>query len=140
MTADLLPDRVQTLSGACLTAYAGATWDWFQVHVDSDAAVAAGFAAPVVDGQMLGALLAAHAQDGLPGGARVVAMAFRNGAPVHRGETVRVVGEVVDRVVSGDDVRVTVRQQVYAGETPSRAVVTDATTVLLAPLRASHWA
>jgi acyl dehydratase len=89
---------------------------------------------------MLGALLAAHAQDGLPVGARVVSMTFRNSAPVHRGETVRVAGEVVDRVVSGDVVRVTVRQQVYAGDEPSRAVVTDATTVLLAPLRSSHWA
>jgi acyl dehydratase len=141
MTADLiLPDRVQTLSGACLTAYAGATWDWFQVHVDSDAAVAAGFAAPVVDGQMLGALLAAHAQDGLPAGARVVAMSFRNSAPVHRGETVRVAGEVVDRMVSGDAVRITVRQQVYAGDEPSRTVVTNASTVLLVPLRASPGA
>lgn len=141
MTADpTLPDRVQTLSGASLTAYAGATWDWFQVHVDSEAAGAAGFDAPVVDGQMLGALLAAHAQDGLPVGTRVSSMSFRNSAPVHRGDTVRVVGEVVDHVISGDVVRVTVRQQVYAGDDPPHAVVKDASTVVVTPLHSSHWA
>jgi acyl dehydratase len=134
MTTPMLPDRVQALAGASLTAYAGATWDWFQVHVDAEAAAAAGFEAPVVDGQMLGALLAAHAQDGLPIGARVVSMSFRNTAPVYRGETVRIVGEIVGHEISGDTVRVMVRQQVLIDAEAHRVAVRDASTVVLVPL------
>ena len=133
-----LPDRIQKMTGVQLTAYAGATWDWFQTHVDSEAAAVAGFAAPVVDGQMLGALLAAQAQDGLPAGSRVVSMSFRNSAPVYRGETVRVVGEIVDRAVGADMVTITVRQRVYVDtEAGPRLVIADASTRLQTPLRAS---
>ena len=41
-----------------MVAYAGATWDWHRLHYDMEYIRSTGFSAPIVDGQMLGALLA----------------------------------------------------------------------------------
>lgn len=121
-----IPDRSIDITGVAMAAYAGATWDWFQTHLDTAAARAAGFERPVVDGQMLGAQLAAHAQDGVGRASRVVAMSFRHRAPVFRGDRIRVRGTatwqengiVVIRhhmtVVDGDEV---VREVITGAET-----------------------
>lgn len=126
-----IPDRVQRIDGVAMAAYAGATWDWFQTHLDSAAAIASGFPAPVVDGQIIGALLAAHAQDAVGPGSRVVALSFRNRGPVYRGETLRITGEVVE--VSEDGARVVLRQDVHvvgADGGAERPVVTGASSTV----------
>lgn len=122
-----MPDRVLTIDAVMMTAYAGATWDWFQTHVDSAAAAAAGFPRPIVDGQMLGAFLAAHAQDGIGPDARVVAMSFRHHGGVFRGDVIRVRGT---RGAPDAEARVTVTQtiEVVDGTDDGRVVVTGETT------------
>lgn len=104
-----LPPRLQVIDAATMAAYAGATWDWFSIHLDAEAARRAGFLDAIVDGQMLGAILAAHAQDGAGPGVRVTAMTFRNTSAVYRGEMIRVTGSCT-QVASG---RATIEQDVH---------------------------
>lgn len=96
IAGDRLPDLVRTLDAVSLVAYAGATWDWYRTHYDAVAVAAADLPAPIVDGQHLGALLAAHALAGLPPGSWPTSMAFRFAGMVFAGETVTVSGEVVE--------------------------------------------
>lgn len=93
----------RTLDLSRLVAYAGATWDWHCMHYDRDWATAAGLQAPVVDGQLLGALLAEQLTDHFGPQAFIRALEFRFRSMVFAGETVRCEG-VLTRV-SGDDVR-----------------------------------
>ncbi|MDH4077411.1 MAG: MaoC/PaaZ C-terminal domain-containing protein [Acidimicrobiia bacterium] len=76
-----------------MVAYGGATWDWHRLHHDAAYARRAGMAGSVVDGQMLGALLAEHAlaaaETTAPGtSARLTRLWYRNRAPVLAGDTV----------------------------------------------------
>jgi acyl dehydratase len=72
-----------------LVAYAGATWDWHRMHYDVEWARAAGFPGPVLDGQQLGAWLAALVQEAAGPQWRLAEMAFRFAHTVHPGDTVR---------------------------------------------------
>ncbi len=99
-------DRVRPITQLDMVAYGGATWDWHRLHHDAAYARRAGMAGPVVDGQMLGALLADHAlaavETAAPGTtARLTRLWYRNRAPVLAGDTVtcRVVG--VERETGG---------------------------------------
>lgn len=109
-----LPDLVRTLDLADLVAYGAATWDWHRLHYDPEMAAAAGFDRPVVDGQMLGALLAEQATLFGRSGCRLTRLHFRNLAPVLCGSTIVCRGEVThvgpagmridhDVVIDGDD-------------------------------------
>ena len=91
---DELPEFVRLLDSVALVAYAGATWDWYATHHDADAAIAAGLPAPIVDGQQLGAMLAAHALAGLPTGSFPERMDFRFSGMVFAGETATVSGVI----------------------------------------------
>ena len=102
-----LPPLERRIALPDMVAYAGATWDWHRLHYDADYLEQMGVAAPVVDGQMFGALLAEHVLHWAGPRARVRRMAFRFGAMVFAGETVRVEGEVTD--VDGHAVTVTQR-------------------------------
>lgn len=86
-------DLVRRLDSVALVAYAGATWDWYRTHHDAEAAAAVGLPRPIVDGQMLGALLAEHAQELLGPRARIRAMRFRFASMVFSGDTVRVTAD-----------------------------------------------
>ena len=134
VTGAALPDRLHTLSAVTMTAYAGATWDWLQIHIDRQAAREAGFSDAIVDGQLLGALLAAHAQDGVGPGSRVRELAFRHTAPVYRNETVRITGTCVAVQPQGS---VTVRQDVEVVDPTThlihRVAVRSASTTVQAP-------
>lgn len=118
-----LPVLRRTLELPDLVAYAGATWDWYRTHYDPEAVRAAQLPAPIVDGQMLGALLAEHAQDWAPPRARLTALEFRFAAMVFAGDTVEVSGTVAE--VDGD--RVVLDQRVTVGErvavAPARATL-----------------
>lgn len=112
--AAVAPDLERRLTQRHLIAYAGATWDWHRLHYDDAYARRAGMAGPVVDGQMLGALLAEQAlavAEGLDrtGGnragpaprARLTRLTFRNRSPVVAGETVTCRTVAIDRTTPG---------------------------------------
>lgn len=131
---DRLPDLVRTLGPADLMAYGAATWDWHRLHHDAEAAAGAGFDRPVVDGQMLGALLAQLVTTWLPAEAALTRLHFRNRTPVLSGSTVVCSGTVVD--VSSDG-SVTVELEIRVND---EVVVAPAGAVVdlerVAPLRA----
>lgn len=105
-----LPALRRVLRTADLVAYAGATWDWHRLHYDQGFVEEMGFDRPVVDGQMLGALLAEQVQDPLGPNVRVVALRFRFSAPVLADDEVVVTGHVT--AVDAERGRVTVEQEV----------------------------
>ncbi|MFN0089980.1 MAG: MaoC family dehydratase [Acidimicrobiales bacterium] len=111
-----LPDLVRTIELADMVAYGGATWDWHRLHYDQAYVAARGLAAPVVDGQMLGALLAEQALDWAGPRAFVRRLRFRLRSMVAAGETVRC--EAVVAGLSGEDGLLVIRldQRVLVGE------------------------
>lgn len=128
---DVLPDLVRTLDVVVLVAYAGATWDWYRTHYDARAVAEANLPAPLVDGQQLGAMLAAHALAGMPAGSWPETMDLRFSGMVFAGETVTVSGTVT--AVEVGRVTITQRIDTDAGTTAIR----DAVTVVRLP-EASH--
>lgn len=124
-----VPDLHRTLRAADLVAYAGATWDWHRLHYDQAFAQTRSLDAPIVDGQMLGALLAEHVQDALGPRCRIVRMSFRFRTLVFADETVTVQGRItaVDDVADQPDRRrVTV---VHSVQAPGGTAIQDAVTV-----------
>lgn len=88
-----IADRVRPITQLDMVAYGGATWDWHRLHHDAAYARRAGMAGPVVDGQMLGALLADHAVAAATtlapaASVRLTRLWYRNRAPVLAGDTV----------------------------------------------------
>jgi acyl dehydratase len=84
-----LPPLRRTITLVDMVAYAGATWDWHRLHYDLAYLTEHGLTAPVVDGQVLGALLAEQAQDAFGSRAFVRSLHFRLKNLVYAGETVR---------------------------------------------------
>lgn len=84
----------RTITLTDMVAYAGATWDWYGLHYDPDFVARAKVPAPVVDGQVFGALFVELLQDNLgpQSFVRELAMTYRN--LMFAGETVRVEGLV----------------------------------------------
>jgi acyl dehydratase len=111
---DALAILERTITLTDMIAYAGATWDWHRLHYDAAFVAEKGLPGPVVDGQMLGALMAEQLMDELGPGAFITNLGFRFKAMVFAGDTVRVeatvdeAGEgfvaVTQRVVVGDRV------------------------------------
>lgn len=97
---------------ADMVAYGAATWDWHRLHYDEAHARRLGAPAPLVDGQMLGALLAECVLRSAGYGARLVRLAYRNRAPVRAGETVVCSG----RIATSDDAGFSVDMSVSVGE------------------------
>jgi acyl dehydratase len=71
-----------------MIAYAGATWDWHRLHYDPEYLASKRVPAPVVDGQVFGALLAEQIQDWLGPSARLRELHFRFKNLVFAGEVV----------------------------------------------------
>jgi acyl dehydratase len=90
------PPRRCTIDLPDMVAYGGATWDWHRLHYDTAYVASRQLPAPVVDGQMLGALLAAQAQDWAGPEWRLAGLDFRFASPVYAGETVRCELDVTD--------------------------------------------
>jgi acyl dehydratase len=110
---DRLPDLVRVMSLTDLVGYGAATWDWHRLHYDHEYASRRGLPGPVVDGQMLGALLAEQLTRAVGGPPRLLRLHFRLRAPVHVGDEVRceaTVSSLVDGVA-------TVEQRIVAGDT-----------------------
>lgn len=122
MTAagEAVPELVRRIELAGMVAYAGATWDWHRMHYDPAFLEPRKLPAPVVDGQVFGALLAEQVQDWLGPSARLAKLSFRFKNLVFAGETVRCTGTVT----AAEDGLLTIEQQV---------VVVDDGRVAVAP-------
>jgi len=109
---DTIPPLERTISATDMVAYAGATWDWHRLHYDVTYAESKGAPLPVVDGQMLGALMAEQLLDHLGASAFISRLGFRFKSMVFAGDTVRVEGSV-SGVEAGS---ITFEQRVMVGD------------------------
>lgn len=121
-----MPPLTRTIELPDMIAYAGATWDWHRLHYDTDYLTAKRLPRPVVDGQVLGALLAEAVQDWLGPAAFIRSLTFRFASMVFAGETVRCEGEVTE--VSDATISVALRV-VVTGE-PERVAAGPASAVV----------
>lgn len=104
---------IRTLEPQDLVAYAAATWDHHRMHYDAPFAISKGLRGPLVDGQMLGALMASHLMRHFGSTSFVTALSFRFRSMVFAGDTIRVEAEITD-----DDGSVaTVTTRVLVGDT-----------------------
>lgn len=112
-----------------MIAYAGATWDWHQLHYDHRYLVDHGFEAPVVDGQMIGGLLVSYL--GLRLGYDMelteLSMTYRN--LMFAGETLRVEADARSR--PGDVLDVSCRVRILASEHREQRMAVDPATAVL---------
>ena len=112
-----------------MIAYAGATWDWARLHYDPAYVAERKLPAPVIDGQMLGALLSEALLDWLGPRAFIRKLKFRLRAMVFAGDTVRCEGEVTALATEEERSLVTVAQRVRVSD----GVVADCTAVVQLP-------
>ena len=91
---DALPVLEKTFTTVDLFAYGAATWDWHRMHYDAELARNKGFAAPVIDGQMYGALFARVAMQWAGPRAFMTNMSLRMKSMAFAGDTLRVEGSV----------------------------------------------
>jgi acyl dehydratase len=111
---DSLPILEKTFTPVDLFAYGAATWDWHRMHYDAELARSKGFAAPVIDGQMYGALFARIAIRWAGPRALITKMSLRMKAMAFAGDTLRAEGAVVSIEGNGDVV--IVEQRLMNGE------------------------
>ena len=107
---DALPAFDRVLDQARLVMYAGATWDWHRLHYDTGYAREHKLAAPLVDGQMLGALFAGQVRRHFDPHARITSMKLRFRSMIYAGERVEITGEVTAVEDAEDRVTVICRQ------------------------------
>jgi acyl dehydratase len=115
-----LPSLEKTFTTVDLFAYGAATWDWHRMHYDAEFARSRGFAAPVIDGQMYGAILARAAMSWAGPRAFMTKMSFRMEAMSFAGDALRAEGEVA----SIENETITLEQQLLK----DGKVVAEATT------------
>jgi len=102
----------RTITLTDMVAYAGATWDWHPLHYDGGFVAKKKLPGPVVDGQMLGALMAEQVLDHFGPRAFLTALSFRFTSMVFAGETVRVEGAIAEQ----DDTSARIKQRVLVGD------------------------
>lgn len=124
-----VPSLTRVIDQTAMVAYAGATWDWHRLHYDTEFARTLGFSAPVVDGQVFGALMAECLLDWLGPQAWIRALSFRFKTPVTAGATVRCGGETT----GADDEVISVSLRIVvvdgSGEEAATAAIGEATVV-----------
>ncbi len=97
---DTLPALAKTFTSVDLFAYGAATWDWHRMHYDAELARSKGFAAPVIDGQMYGAVFACVAMRWAGPRGFITNMSLRMKSMAFAGDTLRAEGSVTE--VSGN--------------------------------------
>ena len=122
---DRLPVFHRVLDQARLVMYAGATWDWHRLHYDAEYVRERRLAAPLVDGQMLGALFAEQVYRHFDPRTRIVSMKLRFRSMVHAGEGVEISGEVISVEDAADGWRVVCRQAAAVGSATSTTCLTE---------------
>lgn len=120
------PPLERTLEAVDLVAYAGATWDWHRMHYDVTFGKEHELPAPVVDGQMFGALIAAQVMGWAPPGSFLTELELRYTSMVFAGDTIRVDANIIGQ--DGSDVELA--HEVVVGD---RSVATGRTRVVLPP-------
>ena len=91
---DRLPPFEKTFTAVDLFAYGAATWDWHRMHYDAELARSKGFAAPVIDGQMYGAIFASVAMRWAGPRAFMTKMSLRMKSMAFAGDKLRAEGSV----------------------------------------------
>ena len=119
---DTLPVLEKTFTTVDLFAYGAATWDWHRMHYDAELARSKGFAAPVIDGQMYGALFASVAMKWAGPRAFVRNMSLRMKSMAFAGDTLRAEGSVA----AVEENKVTLEQRLLNGD----RVIAECTTSL----------
>ena len=109
-----------------MIAYAGATWDWARLHYDPAYVAERKLPAPVIDGQMLGALISEALLDWLGPRAFLCKLNFRLRAMVFAGDPVRCEGELTSLTDLGESRLISVTHRVCVG---SRLVADGSATV-----------
>lgn len=121
-------DRPITLTD--MVAYAGATWDWHRMHYDTTFTDDAGLAAPVVDGQVFGALFVELLQNSFGPECFVHTLDFTFRNLMFAGEVLRIAGTV--RSVVDGAVVVDLFATILASDFgPERAATASAGAVVL---------
>ncbi len=123
-----VPPLVRRIGPADMVAYAGATWDWHRMHYDQGWCDEHGLAAPVVDGQVFGALLVEQLQDYFGPDAFVSALRFRFKNLVFAGETVRC--EAVVTAVTPAEISLDCRVVAVGLDGAERVAVTPASATV----------
>ncbi|NKZ03464.1 MaoC family dehydratase [Actinomadura latina] len=95
-TGEVVPPLERRIGLPDMIAYAGATWDWYRLHYDTEFVKASKLPGPVVDGQVFGALLVEQIQDWLGPKCFVRELEFSFKALVFAEETVRCEGTVTE--------------------------------------------
>lgn len=124
-----IPALERRITQADMVAYAGATWDWHLLHYDTEFAKSLGFSAPIVDGQVFGALMVECLQDWLGPQAWVSKLSFRFKTPVAAGALVRCDGETVESGAGELRCRLNVTVVDGSGQRVATAAVGEATVV-----------
>jgi acyl dehydratase len=109
---DKLPALEKTFTTVDLFAYGAATWDWHRMHYDAELARSKGFAAPVIDGQMYGAVFARAALSWAGPRGFITRLSLKMKSMAFAGDTLRAEGTVVS--VEGN--AVTLEQRLMNGE------------------------
>ncbi len=120
-----------------MVAYAGATWDWHRMHYDTAYTNDAGLAAPVVDGQVFGALFVELLQNSFGPQSFVHTLDFTFRNLMFAGEVVRIAGTVrsITDGVADVDLSATILASDFG---PERAATASAgASVLLGAIDAS---
>ncbi len=128
-----LPDFAITLTPTALVTYAAATWDFHRMHYDPAYAAQAGLAAPVMDGQMAGGLMARQLMRFGGPDAFVRRLSYRLREMVLMGERIAIRGEVSATRI--EDGRGLVECRLDIVKPDGRTVVRDAIAVLELPRR-----
>lgn len=89
-----LPEIRFRASLTSLVMYAGATWDFHRLHYDPGFAAQHGMPAPVMDGQMIGAVIARQMMQWGGPDAFVRRLGYRLLTPVHADDEIRLTGSV----------------------------------------------
>ncbi len=126
---DAMPGAEKTLSSHDLMMYGAATWDWHRLHYDDGFARSMGLPAPVMDGQIYGALFAKQATGWLGPKAFVRRLDFRMRSMAFAGDTLHFEGQVKEVLSEDESGVVVLLQQLKKGD----AIVAEATTEVRLP-------
>jgi acyl dehydratase len=122
---DKLPPLEKTFSPVDLFAYGAATWDWHRMHYDAEFVRSKGLAAPVIDGQMYGAVFARAALEWAGPRGFIAKLSFKMKSMAFAGDTLLAEGEVKE---VKDRVAVLTQRLTKAGK-----LVAEATTEIRLP-------
>jgi acyl dehydratase len=91
---DKLPPLKKSFSPVDLFGYGAATWDWHRMHWDAQLARSRGLAAPIIDGQMYGAVFARAALAWAGPRGFISRLSFKMKSMAFAGDTLLAEGEV----------------------------------------------